>query len=223
MPLTLRVRKPNHVAVLDCTGRITAGDEATSLESEVRKHIGNHMDVVLNLAGVDFVDSSGLGLLVRLATSTRDTRAGIRFCNPVPAVDRIIKMTMLDRVLQPYASEEQAIRSLASRPERFSTGNSDPGDVLCADDSPDVLSYLRAGLGQAGYRVHSAAVVPDAMLLLKAMRPKILITSPRFAEKLAGRAQEMKVRMIRLPEDFCTADAEHSLQNLIADLKTALS
>jgi anti-sigma B factor antagonist len=222
MPLALRVRKPNHIAVVECTGRIVAGEEATSLESEVRKHVNNRCDVVLNLSGIAFVDSSGLGLLVRLATSSRKTTARVRFCSPVPAVERVIKMTLLDRVLQPYATEEQAISSLAERGNDRDSLNSVPGDILCADGSPDILSYLREGLGQLGYRVHSAAVIPDALLLLKAMRPRLLIAGPRFGEKLAARALDMKVPMIQLSEDFNVADAGQALERLVSEIKERL-
>lgn len=220
MPLALRVRKPNHVAVVDCTGRIVAGEEATALEAEVKKHVSNHCNVVLNLSGVDFVDSSGLGLLVRLATSSRER---VRFCSPVKAVDRVFRMTLLDGVLQLFETEEQAISSFVERGPSPPSSDSGPGNILCADDSPDVLSYLRGALGQVGYRVHSAAVIPDALLLLKAMRPRLLIAGPRFGEKLAARASEMKVPMIRLSDDFNVADAEQALGVLVSEIKERLS
>jgi hypothetical protein len=74
-----------------------------------------------------------------------------------------------------------------------------------------------------GYRVHSAAVIPDALLLLKAMRPRLLIAGPRFGEKLAARASEMKVPMIRLSDDFNVADAEQALGVLVSEIKERLS
>lgn len=222
MPLNLQVRKLNHVAVVDCTGRIVAGADAASLEAAVRKCMSEHCDVVLNLAGVEFVDSSGLGLLVRLATSTRDSRRGIRFCSPVPAVQRIIALTMLDRVLQPYETEEQAISSFGSRPGNSVTATA-PGDILCADESSDLLAYLREALGQAGYRVHSAAIVPDALMLLKAMRPRLVIAGPRFAEKLSVRADDMKVPIIKLSDEFSVTDAGEAISHLLSQVRAALN
>lgn len=220
MALTLRLRKLNHVAVLDCSGRIVAGPDAASLEAEVRKCIGDQCNVLVNLSGVDFVDSSGLGLLVRLATSTRNTRAGIRFCSPMPSVQKVIAMTMLDRVLPLYETEEQAFSSFNKR--QSSAPSSGPGDILCADDSPDLLAYLREGLGRAGYRVQSASIIPDAILLLKAMRPRLLIAGPRFADKLSPRATEMNIPVLRLADDFCTADAGQALAGLLSELGARL-
>ncbi len=222
MPLSLQVRKPNHVAVVDCVGRIVAGPEATSLEATVRKCMSEHCDVVLNLAGVEFVDSSGLGLLVRLATSTRDSRTGVRFCNAGTAVQRVIALTMLDRVLQPYETEQQAISSFGTR-RMQDVPVSGPGDILCADESPDVLAYLREGLGQAGYRVHSAAIVPDALMLLKAMRPRLVIAGALFAERLSSRASEMKVPLVKLPREFSGSDAGEAMSNLLSEMKTLLN
>lgn len=222
MRLALSVRKPNHVAVVDCVGRIVAGAETTALEAAVRKCMSENCDVVLNLAGIEFVDSSGLGLLVRLATSTRDTRTGVRFCNALPAVQRVISLTMLDRVLQPYDTEDQAISSFGTRQEQSAPASA-PGDILCADESKDLLAYLREGLGQAGYRVHSAAIVPDALMLLKAMRPKLVIAGPIFAERLTSRASEMNVPIVKLPEEFSVSDAGEAMSKLIARLKSVLN
>ena len=106
---------------------------------------------------MEFVDSSGLGLLVRLATSTRNTASGIRFCSPTPAVQNVIAVTLLDRVLQLHETEEQALSSFNKR--QIQASSSAPGDILCADDSPDLLAYLREGLGRAGYRVQSASII----------------------------------------------------------------
>lgn len=222
MPLTLRVRRPNHVAVVDCVGRIVAGPEATALESAVRKCMSEHCDVVLNLSGVEFVDSSGLGLLVRLATSTRNSRTGVRLCSPLPAVQRVIALTMLDRVLQPYETEEKAISSFGVVRHTQPATTPGPGEILCADESSDVLAYLREGLGQAGYRVHSAAIVPDALMLLKAMRPQLVIAGPRFAERLAPCAGEMNVPMIKLPEEFSISDAGDAIATLVAEIEKVL-
>lgn len=221
MGLTLRLRKLNHVVVLDCSGRIVAGPDAAALENEARKCIGNQSNLIINLSGVEFVDSSGLGLLVRLATSARNTPAGIRFCSPMPAVQKVIAMTLLDRVLQLYETEEQALTSFNKR--QFAAPASGPGDILCADDSPDLLAYLREGLGRAGYRVQSASIIPDAVLLLKAMRPRLLIAGPRFADKLSPRATEMNIPVLRLADDFCTADAGQALAGLLTELGSRLA
>lgn len=220
MVLNLRLRKLNHVVVLDCLGRIVAGSDAVALETEVRKCISNQSNLIVNLSGVEFVDSSGLGLLVRLATSTRNTPSGIRFCSPIPAVQKVIAMALLDRVLQLHETEEQALSSFNKR--QIPASSSAPGDILCADDSPDLLAYLREGLGRAGYRVQSASIIPDAVLLLKAMRPRLLIAGPRFAEKLSPRAAEMNIPVVRLADDFSTADAGQALAGLLSELGTRL-
>ncbi len=222
MPLSLSVRKPNHVTILDCAGRIVAGEEATSLESEVRKWMDNHCDVVLNLAGIEFIDSSGLGLLVRLATSTRYERVAVRFCSAAPAVQKVIALTMLDRVLQPYETEQKAIESLNHRRGSPTSGSIIESSILCADDSSDLLAYLREGLGQVGYHVYTASIVPDALMLLKATRPCLVVAGPRFAEKLTMRATEMKIPVLKLQDDFRMADAGDAMGHLVSQMKAVL-
>jgi anti-sigma B factor antagonist len=222
MSLQISSREVNHVIVLQCDGRIVAGREVADLESEITKHRADYRNVVLNLSGVDFLDSSGLGLLVRLATSTRNARNGIRFCCPHEAVRKVVNLTLLDSVLKLHETEENALASLRTTELPNSPGEMHEGIVLCADDSTDLVAYLREGLSRAGYRVQSACSMQDASILLKALRPKALVAGPRFVEKLSSRAAETNTWIINLGQDFARKDAGEALRNLVTDLNARL-
>ena len=66
MALRLESRPVGDVLVIQCTGRIVAGNDVYALHAQVGDSLAHHADVVLQLDGVEFVDSSGLGALVRL-------------------------------------------------------------------------------------------------------------------------------------------------------------
>jgi hypothetical protein len=57
--------------------------------------------------------------------------------------------------------------------------------VLCIDQSNEVLAYLRELLKRGGYEVHTSSNLPDAMILLPAMRPAVLLRGPNLAGSTA--------------------------------------
>jgi anti-sigma B factor antagonist len=64
----------------------------------------------VNLAETTFVDSSGLGALVSGLKSARQAGGDLRLVAPSEQVSMVLRLTNLDRVLQPRASVEEALR-----------------------------------------------------------------------------------------------------------------
>lgn len=79
---------------------------------EFRDKVGNHLEgrqlVVMALGAVDFVDSSGLGCLISLFKRLPPGGA-MRLAEASPAVERLLKLTRLDRVLPSFGSVQQAM------------------------------------------------------------------------------------------------------------------
>ena len=71
MRLTLNTREVGRVTIVHCTGRIVAGAESEALRAHATWLLRDHRSLVLHLGDVEFVDSSGLGTLVRILTGTR--------------------------------------------------------------------------------------------------------------------------------------------------------
>jgi anti-sigma B factor antagonist len=67
--------------------------------------------IVLNLAGVDFIDSSGLGELVRTHATVRSHGGQLKIVNPSKHVHDLLKMTKLERVLDIEQDEASALNS----------------------------------------------------------------------------------------------------------------
>jgi anti-sigma B factor antagonist len=66
--------------------------------------------VVVDLSETTFVDSSGLGALVSGLKSARQAGGDLRLVAPSEQVSMVLRLTNLDRVLQPRASVEEALR-----------------------------------------------------------------------------------------------------------------
>jgi anti-sigma B factor antagonist len=105
-------RELGDATVVDIVGRLALADGTAavrdvmrSLADQGKKHI------VLNLAAVNFVDSSGLGELVRTHASIRSHGGQLKLVNPSKHVHDLLKMTKLDRVLDIEQDEASALNS----------------------------------------------------------------------------------------------------------------
>jgi anti-anti-sigma factor len=220
MSLTLQTRSVGSVVVIRCVGRIVVGNEAASLEAEVRRHFAERSNLVLNLEEMNFMDSSGLGLLVRLIGAARHEHLAFRLCGVTAPIQRILTLTNLSCIFNAHESEAEAI---AAAPKFSQTTDSKPSkhiaSVLCVHGSQNLLASIREALTQGGYEVHSTAAFPDAMLLLKACRPELVIASPRALPRLIERAHEMQVPIIEIDDEFAEADAGEAVSQLLDKVK----
>ena len=68
--------------------------------------------VVVDLAEVPFIDSSGLGALISVLKSARQAGGDLRIASPDEQPLTVLKLTTLDRVLKPYTTVEEALTGL---------------------------------------------------------------------------------------------------------------
>jgi len=220
MALSVQHRRVGDITVLTCHGRIAEGADSAQLETHVAELLPHGPWIVLNLADVSFLDSSGLGLLVKLLARGRRAGGGLRLCALPPRVADILKITRLQTTLPSHATEADAIAAFYERDPSGETGDL-PAEILCVDSSTDVLAYVRALLRQAGYGVMTAANVYDALILLRVTKPDVVIvsadirvlggtdTAEAFRE-LAGR-----LAVIELDPGFSGADAGEAGRRLL--------
>jgi anti-sigma B factor antagonist len=109
MQLKLSTRTVKGVLVLDCEGRIVFGEESADLRDTVKMLIGQSKRIVLNLAGVNYIDSGGLGTLVALYTTAQNAGSSIKLCNLTQRVGDLLQVTKLLTIFEVYDSEEKAI------------------------------------------------------------------------------------------------------------------
>ena len=211
MSLELSRRLVGDVTVITCTGRIVLGKESESLQACLDETLPMNTHVLLHLAGVEFVDSGGLGLLVRYLTRAQNAGGALKLCALSSKVDDVLRITRLKPVFQIYATEAESIADVHGAPERESSVGRP--DILCVDPSVDVLAYLRELLRQSGYRMLTASNLPDALILLKTTRPKVVVVGPEFrAAGATWTAQEFnrianQGAVVELPPGFSARDA----------------
>ncbi len=112
MPLKIDTREVAHVIILDITGRIVLGDEIGDLRDAVRALVAEgKKKIILNLAGVDYIDSSGVGELVGSFTTVRNAGGELKLLNLTQKVHDVLHVTKLYTVFDIKDDEFTAVRS----------------------------------------------------------------------------------------------------------------
>lgn len=229
MRLTLRSELIEDVVVVGCQGRIVAGAEVDALQAELDKHIEIRKYVVVNLAEVNYIDSSGLGALVRMVGVLRAAGGSLRLCQVSPFVLKVLQVTNLLSILPTHVSEREAIEACYRRSPREVTEASRTR-IVCIDTSSGLLAYVRALLTNSGYEVHTAANLVDAKILVSAMKPQMVICGagmlrmPMAAAALEKfRQSGPNVQVLHLPSDFSTAEAGQAGVDLVNHVQSLLT
>lgn len=112
MSLDIQEREHESVAVLDLKGRVTAGQEAGDLRERVTALAASgRKNIILNMAGVDYVDSTGLGTLVICATSLRKQDGSIKLLNVNKRNLELLVLTKLATIFDLFGDEQDAVNS----------------------------------------------------------------------------------------------------------------
>ncbi len=77
-----------------------------------------HRDILIDLAQMQFIDSSELGRLIRSHIAVRQAGGRVRLCNLVPRVAQLMRMTKLDTVLEIYDTVDDALAEIVRHRER---------------------------------------------------------------------------------------------------------
>jgi anti-sigma B factor antagonist len=111
MKLTLATRTKDGILIVDCSGRIVYGEEASLLRSTVKNVLSKNNRIVLNLGEVNYIDSTGLGTLVGLYTSVHNAGGTIKLASLTKRVSDLLQITKLLTVFDVYNSGAEAVES----------------------------------------------------------------------------------------------------------------
>src|SRR5579863_2139790 len=112
MPLAIESREVAHVSILDVKGRIVLGDEIHQLRDAVRELLEQgKKKIILNLAEVDYIDSSGVGELVSAFTTVRGSGGELKLLNLSQKVQDVLYVTKLYTVFDIRDDEFTAVKS----------------------------------------------------------------------------------------------------------------
>jgi anti-sigma B factor antagonist len=103
------------VMVLDLKGKVTLGEGDELLKDKVNSLVNQgHKKIVLNLADVPYIDSAGLGEIVRTYTTVSRQGGNLKLLNLTKRITDLLSITKLLTVFETYESENEAIRSFAA-------------------------------------------------------------------------------------------------------------
>jgi anti-sigma B factor antagonist len=106
------IRTIADVSIVDVSGRITIGEGSAALRDLVRQLLDQGVrKILLNLHEVGYIDSSGVGELVRTYTSVRGEGGQMKLVNPSKRVSDLLRITHLSAVFEIQADEASAIHS----------------------------------------------------------------------------------------------------------------
>jgi anti-sigma B factor antagonist len=112
MNLKIEKRQVDGLAVVSCQGRIMFGDEANALRDFLKQALTETPRMVLNLSGVTYIDSGGLGTLVGVYSSARGAGADIKLTGLGQRLRDVLQITKLATVFEVFDSEQEALTAL---------------------------------------------------------------------------------------------------------------
>ena len=123
MALQMTLRRAGDVAILSVVGKITLGDASQALRGRVDQLVSEgQSQILLNLAGVPFIDSAGLGTLTVGFTRARSAGGALKIAAPQARVSDALQVTRLTRLFTLYATEHEALDSFARSEASPSSG-----------------------------------------------------------------------------------------------------
>jgi anti-sigma B factor antagonist len=115
MKMTMSNRQVGPVTVVDISGRIELGAESAALRDSIRDLLtAGHKQILLNLANVHYMDSTGLGTLVSAFTSVRKQAGELKLVNLTDKVTDLMQITKLYTVFDIANDEATAVKSFGN-------------------------------------------------------------------------------------------------------------
>jgi anti-sigma B factor antagonist len=110
--MKIDTRKVGDVNVLDCSGKITLGEGTMAIRNTVREVLKNGgKKIILNLADVNYIDSSGIGELVSTYTTVTNHGGQLKLLSLTKKIQELLAITKLLTVFQVYDNEQAAVSS----------------------------------------------------------------------------------------------------------------
>ena len=110
--MKVKTRMEGDVAVISVSGKLMGGPESDALRNEVKNLIDDgKKKFVVNLKGVPWINSTGLGALMAVYTSIQRSEGVLRLCHVSDRIQSLFMITKLLTIFDTYPSENEAIES----------------------------------------------------------------------------------------------------------------
>jgi anti-sigma B factor antagonist len=112
--LNTEVRKPNQqISIIDIQGDVTGFAENILMDAFSQASNGSTKAILLNFSGLDYMNSSGIGLLVTLLIRTQRQKQKLMACGLSAHYEEIFKLTRLNEAIGIYANESDALAAVS--------------------------------------------------------------------------------------------------------------
>lgn len=110
--ITISERQAGDVSILDLEGKVTIGEGSVALRNAIRRMLGEGKNkILLNLGGVGYIDSSGIGELVSSFTAVNKEGGSLKLLNLTQKIQDLLAITKLLTVFDVFESEAEALAS----------------------------------------------------------------------------------------------------------------
>ena len=110
--LNISERQAGDVTILDMSGKVTIGEGSVALRNTIRRLLGEgKKGILLNLANVSYVDSSGIGELVSSFTAVNKESGKLKLLSLTQKIQDLLAITKLLTVFDTFDDEGEAIAS----------------------------------------------------------------------------------------------------------------
>jgi anti-sigma B factor antagonist len=115
MSVKLSTHEIGGVVIVDTSGKLTLGEGTSALRTKIRELVGSgSTKIVLNMADVTYLDSSGLGELIGAHTTVATAGGEIKLLNLAKRVHDLLKLTKLYTVFESFEDEAAAVASFST-------------------------------------------------------------------------------------------------------------
>ncbi len=112
MPLEIKTREVDGIMLVELNGKIILGDESSSLRETIKGLLGQgKKKVLLNLARISFIDSTGVGTLVAAYTSARSQGGEVKLSSLTKKFRETLQVTRLLTVFEVFDDDQAALAS----------------------------------------------------------------------------------------------------------------
>ena len=112
--MTIEERPTGNVMILDLKGKLTIGDGDELLKDKINSLVQQgHTKLILNLADVPYIDSGGLGQVVRTYTTVKQHNGSLKLMNVTKRIEDLLAITKLLTVFDVFETEQDALQSFS--------------------------------------------------------------------------------------------------------------
>ena len=114
--MKIKEKIENNVAVLALHGKMMGGPETTALHDHIRGLMKDGISkVVIDLGGVKWINSSGLGVLMAAMTTLKNVEGQMKLANVTEKVESLLMITQLIRIFETFDSVDRAVASMSEK------------------------------------------------------------------------------------------------------------